>query len=583
MPRKPGTSAPFTPEPLLNEEQRAALDAALAKKAQEQGMYIAFDQSRSLHSSQLTQSRFLVSHTDITLNGIPPAPDPTFSKPHLGKNAHNEGIKTKRDLAHDHHLSRRGKGNSRAKKSGAGGRFTWGALVDPRDSDIDPAADEGDPNWDSEDDEHGLAFVEERTTQIAAYKSAITGLLQEYFASGDLNEIALSLQELDHPEFSHYFVKKAITMAMDRHDAEREMTSVLLSTLYNEALSSEEMKRGFYDVISSIQDLSLDVPDASDLLALFICRAVSDDALPPAFVHKLGPGGEDQDDDAVGGGSDAGLGSLEALRTKCEGHLADQHFAERMSRCWGHGAGVKLDETKASIAAMLKEYLSTSGDVSEVRRLLHDLSVPFFHHELVKRALIDGFRGQSVMDAVLSLLRQLSESNDVSSSQMIKGFQRIADGMDDIELDDPGARDSFSRAVQTAVEQGWLDSSWDPVPTPGSIPGTPGTHGGGWANGRGPFHPSVKAFKEAALDITKEYFESGDVVEVGRRLEELDEPGFMNIFVKHVSFTTVSPFLIYFKVYCCMHERACIVLSVYVSYTMCRLVILFSKVYALYI
>ena len=42
------------------------------------------------------------------------------------------------------------------------------------------------------------------------------------------------LQELDRPEFGHYFVKRALATALDKHDREREMTSVLLSTLYNE-------------------------------------------------------------------------------------------------------------------------------------------------------------------------------------------------------------------------------------------------------------------------------------------------------------------------------------------------------------
>lgn len=41
-------------------------------------------------------------------------------------------------------------------------------------------------------------------------------------------------QELDHPEFGHYFVKRALTTALDKHDREREMTAVLLSALYNE-------------------------------------------------------------------------------------------------------------------------------------------------------------------------------------------------------------------------------------------------------------------------------------------------------------------------------------------------------------
>ena len=38
----------------------------------------------------------------------------------------------------------------------------------------------------------------------------------------------------DEPELEHVFVKKAVTLAMDRHDREREMASVLLSSLYGE-------------------------------------------------------------------------------------------------------------------------------------------------------------------------------------------------------------------------------------------------------------------------------------------------------------------------------------------------------------
>ena len=41
----------------------------------------------------------------------------------------------------------------------------------------------------------------------------------------------------DEPELEHVFVKKAVTLAMDRHDREREMTSVLLSSLYGEVTS----------------------------------------------------------------------------------------------------------------------------------------------------------------------------------------------------------------------------------------------------------------------------------------------------------------------------------------------------------
>ncbi len=45
---------------------------------------------------------------------------------------------------------------------------------------------------------------------------------------------------------------------------------------------------------------------------------------------------------------------------------------------------------------------------------------------------------------------------------------------------------------------------------------------------------SVGAFKAAAAATIDEYFASGEVGEVVRRLVELDEPALSNIFVKHV-------------------------------------------------
>ncbi len=62
----------------------------------------------------------------------------------------------------------------------------------------------------------------------------VAQLLDEYLDSGDIDEAAQSLQELDLPRYDHWFVKRAVTLAMDRHDREREMVSMLLSALYSE-------------------------------------------------------------------------------------------------------------------------------------------------------------------------------------------------------------------------------------------------------------------------------------------------------------------------------------------------------------
>ncbi len=62
----------------------------------------------------------------------------------------------------------------------------------------------------------------------------MTDLIQEYFSSGDQAEALTALEEAAEPELHHYFVKKLLTMSLDKHDHEREMASMLLSALYSE-------------------------------------------------------------------------------------------------------------------------------------------------------------------------------------------------------------------------------------------------------------------------------------------------------------------------------------------------------------
>lgn len=47
-----------------------------------------------------------------------------------------------------------------------------------------------------------------------------------------------------------------------------------------------QMRKGFQTLIAALDDLCLDVPEAADLLALFIARAIVDDILPPSFLAQ---------------------------------------------------------------------------------------------------------------------------------------------------------------------------------------------------------------------------------------------------------------------------------------------------------
>ena len=53
---------------------------------------------------------------------------------------------------------------------------------------------------------------------------------------------------------------------------------------------TDDMETGFSNLVAILEDLQLDVPEAVDLLARFILRAVTDEVLPPAFVKTI-PGG----------------------------------------------------------------------------------------------------------------------------------------------------------------------------------------------------------------------------------------------------------------------------------------------------
>ena len=140
--------------------------------------------------------------------------------------------------------------------------------------------DQGDPNYDSAEEPYKLKAARgdalPRVDVIVAYKSAVTSMAEEYFASGDVLEAARILDATEQPLYQHYFVKKIVTLAMDRGNREKEAASVLLSRLYPSHLSAEQIQRGFERLLESVDDLALDVPAASADLAMFVARAVVD-------------------------------------------------------------------------------------------------------------------------------------------------------------------------------------------------------------------------------------------------------------------------------------------------------------------
>jgi hypothetical protein len=199
------------------------------------------------------------------------------------------------------------------------------------------------------------------------------------------NSVGLILDQTEQPLYQHYFVKRLVTLAMDRGNREKEAAACLLSTLYPYHLDQSQIQRGFERLLESVDDLALDVPAASADLAMFIARAVVDDILPPKFIDVTLEGllpGLRQSDKAAD------------CIDLAHGHLRDRHCTERVLRAWGDPEKSPIDAAKAAIQDLLREFL-VNGSVEEARSCLRTLNARYFHHELVKRALVLCIEGKS--------------------------------------------------------------------------------------------------------------------------------------------------------------------------------------------
>ena len=172
------------------------------------------------------------------------------------------------------------------------------------------------------------------STPVEDYKKSVAPIIEEYFSTGDVKLAASDLKELGYDDFHRYFVKKLVSMAMDRHDKEKEMASVLLSSLYGDVISSTQIRLGFVMLLEAVDDLAVDILDAVDVLALFIARAVVDDILPPAFLSR---------EKASLSESSKGM---QVVQIAEKSYLSAPHHAELLERRWGGSTRTTVDAVK---------------------------------------------------------------------------------------------------------------------------------------------------------------------------------------------------------------------------------------------
>ncbi|KAF5193712.1 Programmed cell death protein [Thalictrum thalictroides] len=435
------------------------------------------------------------SVSPLVVNTIPKSPK--SQKSYHGKNVLSKGSPSKGSPTqgspskgsprkHDRH-SHSGR-DGRPKKGGYGGKGTWGGLLDTEDDIIDP----NDPNYDSNEEKQLTITEPVPTKAFEEYKKKVTIIVEEYFATDDVVSTANELEELGMSDYNYYFVKKLLSLAMDRDDKEKEMAAVILSSLYANVLDPSQVHKGFSKLIESADDLIVDIPDTVDVLALFVARAVVDDILPPAFLKKQMAS---LSKDSKG---------VEVLVRAEKGYLAAPLHTEIIERKWNGNKNKTVDDVKANIKNLLIEYV-LSGDKMEAFRCIHDLKVTFFHHEIVKRALTMAMENRASEHQLLDLLKEASEEGVINSSQMTKGFGRLIDMVDDLSLDILSARELLQSLISQAASEGWLCAS--------SLKSL-SLHSKKRLEDK-----TIRLFKIKVESVIKEYFLSGDILEAISDLE----------------------------------------------------------------
>ncbi|KAL0364486.1 UNVERIFIED_CONTAM: ma3 domain-containing translation regulatory factor 3 [Sesamum angustifolium] len=174
---------------------------------------------------------------------------------------------------------------------------------------------------------------ETRDDKLRHKKEEVYAIIHEYFLSDDIPKLIRSLEVLGMPEYNPTFLKKLITLAMDRRNREKEIASVILSALHMEIFSAENIVDAFVTLLESAEDTTLDILDAPNELACFLARAIMENALAPLNLAEI----------------------ANRLPPNCSGsetvHMAQsliaaQHAGERVPRCWGGSTGWTVEDAK---------------------------------------------------------------------------------------------------------------------------------------------------------------------------------------------------------------------------------------------
>jgi programmed cell death protein 4 len=127
--------------------------------------------------------------------------------------------------------------------------------------------------------------------------------------------------------------------------------------------------------------------------------------------------------------------------------LSATHGVARMERVWGPGDGRPVPELKEAVDMLMQEFL-LSKDLEEATRCVKELKSPHFHHEVVKRAVVNSLdKPMESRESMRVLLAHLVSEDIISKGQIMAGMKRVEDISADLTLDTPNAPEIIKEFV----------------------------------------------------------------------------------------------------------------------------------------
>jgi programmed cell death protein 4 len=279
--------------------------------------------------------------------------------------------------------------------------------------------------------------------QMEAQKLKILSVLYELSDTGAVKDCVATIEQ-DKSIEGIELTKRALIFGIEHSSYERELISQLLSAVYD-IFEGRELLDGFQLLLYRLPDLVLDVPNAPQILAKFISRAIYDEILPPAFVK-----------DAIVDNNFAKetLSLVYAISF-------DSLEKRRLEHIWGPGDLTSVEQLKDAVESTLREYFENPDPVAAASSV-KELNAPSFASQIIKQALrlaID-LNTEDAKKNVIALLASWHQINLMSDFHVERGFLNMSNQIDDLKLDVPNAPQMFTEIVHCAIENKILPATF---------------------------------------------------------------------------------------------------------------------------